>query len=719
MYEPASAAPSVQVLGPAQVAEATPLGTTATVPADGRLRGPDFTAVVTRVAWPQSVSAPSGIYVAGADRRLVAFTLSVTQASANAGIGGAPTGVTASLEVGTTSLPVPMSTIDQQIAGGTSGSAQTTGTDSFVASVPARSHAVSVTLSEAGFSQSLDLWTLQRSPPSPVVLYRDPSASTVTGSAAGPFHVSFTNPADGFSSADDAQVQSATLGYFAPGSSSTTPNNPAQAFLVVELRSSYPSVPYGQPDSGHFFSGFRPLAGSQLSFTPTGGSAVTATADTADFSSTNAASDDDGLFDALYSFAVPATTTGGTLSVLAGTANGTEYTGFTGTGTTVPLTITAPATVGLSFPALPAAPAAQKTPPWVGAPLPASGLAATPAAATGTHTASGSSGGGGPPIWAVVLILVLVAGGVVAWQRLRRRPHLAAASASATSAPSRTDPVEADPDQIVTAPGGAFAEPKAVAVPVPEPEPVATAPATPRSLVLGPLEAVGLRPSDRRVTEELFHYLALHDSHRRNAEQILVRLRPDPRPDEDLTRKTIHTYLSELRACVGAAHLPNASSAGGYLLLDVTSDWADFCNLDRLADATSGPEAWALRRQALALVRGVPFADLPAGTYPWVAAEHLVSTMTTAIARCAGRLATELVEADDSRGAEEATRAGLRGAPEDFELWRLGAIAIEARGDRSALRLWMTDAATHLTRDEIRRIEDELGPHDDTPDDET
>jgi hypothetical protein len=718
----ASAAPSVQVLGPGQIAETSP-SSTGTAPTDGRLRGPDFTAQVTRIAWPQSQTSSSGTtYVAGTGRRLVAFALSVTQASADSGIGNAPTGVTTQLKIGTTSLPVPTSSIDQQIAGGTSGSAQTTGTDSFVASVPARAHDVELALSEGGFSQSLDLWTLQRVPPSPAVLYRDPTSSTVSGTAAGPFHVSFTNPADGFASSDDAQVQSATLTYFS-GSSNTTPGNPAQAFLTLQIQSSYPSIPYGQPNSGHFFSGFSPLTGSQLTFTPTGASAVPATADTTDFSSTNAASDDDGLFDALYSFAVPATTTGGTLSVLPGTANGTEYTGFTGTGTTVPITITAPATVALSFPAVPTAPGAQKTPPWVGAPLPATGLAAAPGgdAASSARTSNGSSGGGGLPIWAVVLILLLVAAGVVTWQRLRRRSTAATANASmgtesAAPAPSG-EAAEADP--TVSEGAEAFVQPFPVATATSDPEATAGHDG-PRSRVLGPPDALGMKKtSERRIIEELFHYLALHLAHHRSAEQVLVALRPDAATDDDLTLKTIHTYLSELRACVGAEHLPSATVAGGYLLLEVTSDWADFVDLERLADAMSGEEAWALRFEALALVRGVPFEGVPADAYQWVGAEHLVSTMTTAIARCAGRLAKELLEAGDLLRAEEAARAGRRGAPDDYELWRLGALAIHARGDRSALRRWMTDSAIHLDRDEIARIEDELGRHDDRPEEDT
>ena len=162
-------------------------------------------------------------------------------------------------------LSVPMASIDHQIASGSSGTAQTTGTDTFVASVPIRDKGATLGLTESSFAQDFDLWTLQRFPASPILLYRDPTTSSITGSASGPFHLAFTNPADGFSSSDDAQVSSASLTYFGPGGTfpRTTPgnHNPDTAFLEVALQSSYPSVPYGQPDSGHFFSSFTPLPG--------------------------------------------------------------------------------------------------------------------------------------------------------------------------------------------------------------------------------------------------------------------------------------------------------------------------------------------------------------------------------------------------------------------------------------------------------------------------
>ena len=364
---PARAATTAVVLSPGQVAEAASQGI---APSDGRLRGQDFTAVVSQVAWPQSVQSTTGVeYVAGNGRRLVTFTVAVTQPTDDSGLLNAPTGVSAALKVGNASLPVSMTRINQEIAGGTSGSAETTGTDSFVASVPAVTHSVDLVLTEDGFSQSFDLWTLKRLPPSPTVLYRDQTSSSVTGTPSTPFHLSFTNPADGFTSTDNAQVSSATLSYFAPGQSLQTPKSPDEAYLILGLQSSYPDIPYGQPNSGHFFSSFNPMAGTELTFTPNGGSPVDGLSNSSVFSSTNAASDDDGLFDAVYFFTVPATTTGGTLTVNTGQQVGDEYTGFTGTGNSTIVNLTASATATLSFPAVPSSLPAQKKPPWVGSTL--------------------------------------------------------------------------------------------------------------------------------------------------------------------------------------------------------------------------------------------------------------------------------------------------------------------------------------------------------------
>ena len=698
---PAAAATPAAILAPGLVAEAStvPAGAQTTVPADGRVRGQDFTAEVSAVSWPQDVPAPSGVaYVAGSGRRLVAFTLSVAQPTDDSGLLNAPTGVTASLRVGAASASVSMTKINQQIAGGTSGSANTTGTDSFVASVPAGTHDVSLALSEAGFAQSLDLWTLKRFPPSPTVLYRDPSTSSVVGTPSAPFHLSFTNPADGFTSTDNAQVSSATLSYFAPGQSLQTPKSPDAAYLILGLQSSYPDLPYGQPNSGHFFSSFNPMAGTELTFTPSGGSPVDGLSNSSVFSSTNAANDDDGLFDAVYFFTVPATTTGGTLTVNTGQQVGDEFTGFTGTGNSTIVNLTASATATISFPAVPVAPPAQKRPPWVGAALPATGLAAASSAGSGSGAAS--STGGGFPIWAAVLILVVVAAAAVVVHRWwHRRAAVAAASGGGGLA---YKPIVGDSSPTDESTDVSLAS---VAPPTPA---VALADVDPKGAELaansmGRIEVVGVDGIDR-VLEALLFFLVYHDGHHMSAEQILLAMRPNAGADGDLSRKTMHNNLSKLRRLIGSEHLPDAITAGGYLVAGVGSDWATFRRLTRRADTIGGEQAVRLRTEALGLVRGQPFDSASGDLFEWVDEEHLRTAIASAIATCALRLGDDHIAAEAFDAAEAAARSGLVGAKDDYGLWDLGARAIDARGDRTALKRWMADAARHLDAADIARI---------------
>jgi hypothetical protein len=697
---------SVSVLTPGHVVEAAgqDLQAHGTVPSDGRLRGPDYTATIARVAWPQSVGSVSDVfnppaYVAGAGHRLVDFTLSVTQSPADSGQLNGSTEVIADLMVGNKRTSISLDMIDGQIADGMHGSAEATGTDSFVASVPASDHSAALDLTEGGFTQQFNLWTLKRLPPSPVVLYRAPTSSTVPGTASAPFHLNFTNPADGFSSTDNANVSSAMLTYFAPGQSLQTPKSTNQAFLVLELQSSYPDIPYGQPNSGHFFSSFNPMTGSELTFTPIGASAVDGVATTAAFVSTDAASDDDGLFDAVYFFTVPATTTGGTLTVNTGQEVGDEYTGFTGTGNSTSINLTASATVMLRFPAVPTPPPAQKKPPWVGAPLPATGLAAGSAG----NASGGTSSGGGFPIWLAVVILAVVAAAVIVVQRLRRRSRQ-------TPNDAGTDSTLVEPP--VTAPDDEKSPPLEAA-PLPEDLEPQSLEEVPKADVMGTVEISGTRqPNDRRIVDELLVYLVLHDNHHRSAEQIQGGIWPVSGSHANVARKTFHNYLSEVRRFVGPDHLPDASVASGYLIQGVESDWVTFQRLSREADTVGGEPARALRTEALSLVRGPPFDDVPADSYEWVDEEHLRTTITIAVAKCAQRLGDDLFEAGDFVKAEAAASSGLRGAPDDFGLWDLGARAIDARGDRTALKRWLADASRHLDPADMERIRVGLTHHD-------
>ena len=68
------------------------------------------------------------------------------------------------------------------------------------------------------------------------------------------------------------------------------------------------------------------------------------------------------------------------------------------------------------------------------------------------------------------------------------------------------------------------------------------------------------------------------------------------------------------------------------------------------------------------------------------------------------RLGDDHIAAEACDAAEAAARSGLLGAKDDFALWDLGARAIDARGDRTALKRWMADAAWHLDAADIARI---------------
>ena len=700
---PAPAATTSVVLGPGQVAETASQGT---APSDGRLRGQDFTAVVSKVAWPQSVQSTSGVdYVAGSGRRLVTFTVAVTQPTDDSGMLNAPTAVTGAVRVNGAAIPVSMTRINQEIAGGASGSTEATGTDSFVGSVPAVTHSVDLVITEDGFNQSFDLWTLKRLPPSPSVLYRDQTSSSVTGTPSIPFHLSFTNPTDGFTSTDNAQVSSATLSYFAPGQSLQTPKSPDEAYLILGLESSYPDIPYGQPNSGHFFSSFNPMAGTELTFTPSGGSPIDGLSNSSVFSSTNAASDDDGLFDAVYFFTVPATTTGGTLTVNTGQQVGDEYTGFTGTGNSTIVNLTASATATLSFPAVPRSLPVQKKPPWVGAPLPATGASAVP-------STTGSSSGSDPglPIGLAIGILAILAGAVVVVQRVRHRT-LAPEEAATESIGNGTD-VHLEPSKAPPPPASPLATPAVV-----PPEKKESSTLVPTVNVMGPLEVLGLlQRSDRRIVEELLVYLVLHDRRHLRVGQIQIGLRPVGSKRPEISAKTLRNYLYELRRCVGPEHLPEASAREGYLIQGVPCDWVTFQRLAREADVVGGTAAIALRTEAMTLVRGKSFEGLPEDAFEWVDEEGLIGQITVAIATCALKLATDHLNAKDYDAVTGAARAGQRGAPYDYGLWEIGARALDARGDRAALKSWMAEAATKLDAEDVDRI---WGSLDHRPDSES
>ncbi|HSZ36484.1 MAG TPA: hypothetical protein VK773_05280, partial [Acidimicrobiales bacterium] len=242
------------------------------MPADGRVNTPDFTAKVTSVAWPATNDGQEPT----SGRRFVSFTLEVSALAQSSSPTALAPSLSAALHWGGASHPLSLSSILGEIQSGAGGSNTPSGSASFMADVPNDTHDVDLVLTEGSFSQSFDLWTLQRVPPTPSVLYRDPTQTTIAGSATAPATLWLSNPADGFTSTATISLQNATLGFAVPAGTTLSPD-PDQAVLSVVLDGESPSDPNDPTGSGHYLGAEAPLPASMLSFTPSGAEAVPAT----------------------------------------------------------------------------------------------------------------------------------------------------------------------------------------------------------------------------------------------------------------------------------------------------------------------------------------------------------------------------------------------------------------------------------------------------------
>jgi DNA-binding SARP family transcriptional activator len=305
-------------------------------------------------------------------------------------------------------------------------------------------------------------------------------------------------------------------------------------------------------------------------------------------------------------------------------------------------------------------------------------------------------------------ILAILAGAMVMVQRARHRTP--ATAESATEPIGNGTDVDLEPSEAPPAPTSPLATPAVV-----PPEKKESSKLVPTVNIMGPVEILGLlQRSDRRIVEELLVYLVLHDRRHLRVGQIQIGLRPVGSKRPEISAKTLRNYLYELRRCVGSEHLPEASAREGYLIQGVPCDWVTFQHLAREADAVGGTAAIALRTEALALVRGTPFEGLPDDAFEWVDEEGLINQITVAVATCALRLATDHLKAEDYDAVTGAARAGYRGAPYDYGLWEVGARALDAKGDRAALKSWMAEAATKLDAEDVARIWDSLGHRPDS-----
>lgn len=715
----AGAATTALVLAPGQVVTASPTSTL-TAPADGRIRGSGFDATVTGVGWPAAVRVGGRTEVAGAGQRLVVFGVKVTEIVHTQTELTHVTLATATLDIGHDVLSMPLGPLDTAMRQHDFASSTPSGTAeaTFAASVPAGTHHVDLVMSQANYSQRFSLWTLRRLPPDPAALYRPETGSYyVAASSKGAADIPISDPA-GLSAPAAWSVRWAVLSEF----SATTPTTPApkatEAYLDVELLGTTSAEHDVPPVTDPYkFDFTTPLPGDRLTFTPTGGAPVQATL--VPDRQAKGGLTDDGLFDALYDFVVPASTTAGTLSVVAGPITG-EPCSYECTATTSAITLGA-ASVPLTFPDPPGALPKQRTPPWVGAPDPPTGTAAAGANTNepaGSHLARAQvpTASGGFPIWLAVVLVLIVAGAAVAtervMQRQRARPAFVGGGPSVTvdgATVNATYRVDAHGrEEVITD------EPASADDVAPEPAAVRAIPpagaerATDLAVlgeegdlvvrVLGPVEITGWHPPDERrsVLEGLCTYLCLHPERPRSTEELLVAMEPVNDDRADGANKTLRNNLSRLRHAVGPQRFPEAVAAGGYRITSAVTDWGRFCGLVAAAKSPDGDGADELLTEALSHVRGVPFEGAPKGPYSWALDTGLVHQMIRAVVDAAHALSGHRLAAGDHVGAETAARLGQRASLEDFGLWHDLFAAVRAGGDLGALLRLRAEAARVL-----------------------
>ena len=186
---------------------------------------------------------------------------------------------------------------------------------------------------------------------------------------------------------------------------------------------------------------------------------------------------------------------------------------------------------------------------------------------------------------------------------------------------------------------------------------------------------------------ELLARLALAPGRAFSAEELRADM--GAAKESDWTVGTLWTRASSLRRSVGAEHLPPSSRGSGYRVVGIGTDVARFEAAVARSRADPANAAGHLA-EALSLVRGAPFANVPLGTFTWALD---AGGAATRVANAVYAAAVELAQlALAAGGAELATWAVAQGRVVSRDDEVLDVLDLEAAAispDRSALaRSW-------------------------------
>lgn len=220
--------------------------------------------------------------------------------------------------------------------------------------------------------------------------------------------------------------------------------------------------------------------------------------------------------------------------------------------------------------------------------------------------------------------------------------------------------------------------------------------------VLGPVELDGARPVDRRQSEELVVYLALHPSGV-DEQALKTALWPDSLP----STHTFNQVVSRARICLGTApdgshYLPRLEDGRYRLNQWVTTDVDRLESALRAARANPSVDSIDALARTLGLVRGQPFQGVKVG-YEWAHSEGLATRFEIMAADAAHLVAEWHLDHEEATPALWAAGQGLLAAPLDEALYRDRMRAYAMSGNVSAVETVMR---------ELCRAVDAVEPYD-------
>lgn len=145
---------------------------------------------------------------------------------------------------------------------------------------------------------------------------------------------------------------------------------------------------------------------------------------------------------------------------------------------------------------------------------------------------------------------------------------------------------------------------------------------------------------------------------------------------------------------------PIREDSRGLLVTDLYCDWREFQRLAGPAPAQASTENLLA---AVALIRGAPFEDIPAGDYGWRSVELLKDELLDRCSDAALELARRQHAAGALTSAYQTARLGIRVYPQREDLWEV-ALATATEGDKAGLLYDLKQAIPAPKTPELRQL---------------